>query len=124
MKKPAYSIRVIAVSLALTALVALADYWTGYEIRLAILYLAPVALATWTLGPQAGAVIAAAATACWLATFESSHPYSHAVYLYWEGAVLCASLLITVWLLERLRVALERSDQRVMTVLEELESAV
>jgi C4-dicarboxylate-specific signal transduction histidine kinase len=116
--------RILAASLALTALVAFADYVTGYEARLAILYLAPVALATWKLGAGAGAAVAVLATASWLATFHSMHPYSKPIYLYWEGAVLCASLLITVWLLQRLRIALQRSDERVMTVLEELESAV
>jgi len=115
---------ILAASLALTALVALADYLTGYEIRLAILYFAPVALATWRLGSRAGIGMAALATASWLVTFESMHPYSHSIFLYWEGAVLCASLLISVLLLGRLRGALERSDQRVMTVLEELQSAV
>jgi C4-dicarboxylate-specific signal transduction histidine kinase len=114
----------VPASLGLVGLIAVADALTGYEVRLAILYLAPVALATWTLGARTGVIVAVVATASWLVTFESSHPYSHPVYLYWEGAVLCASLLITVWLLQRLRVALERSDQRVMTVLQELQSAV
>ena len=117
-------IRIFAASFALTALVAIADYLTGYEARLAILYLAPVALATWRLGVSAGTAVAGLATAAWLATFESTNPYSHPIYLYWEGAVLCATLLVTVWLMQRLRAALQRSDERVMTVLEELESAV
>ena len=117
MKTRAQSMMILVASLALTGLVAVADFWTGYEIRLAILYLAPVALATWKLGARSGAAVAGAATACWLVTFESMHPYSHPFYLYWEGAALCATLLITVWLLQRLRSALERSDQRVMTVL-------
>jgi len=114
----------LAASLALVAVIAVADALTGYEIRLAILYLAPVALATWKLGGRAGAVVAGVAVVIWVVSFESSHPYSHLIYLYWEAAVLGASLLITVWLLVRLRAALERSDRRVMTVLEELESAV
>ena len=45
------------VSVALTALVAVSDYLTGYEIRLAILYFAPVALATWKLGLRSGAAV-------------------------------------------------------------------
>ena len=54
-----------------------------------------MALATWKLGAGAGAAAAVLATASWLATFHSMHPYSKPIYLYWEGAVLCASLLIT-----------------------------
>ena len=124
MNPSANRVLILAASLLLTVLVALADYVTGYELRLAILYFAPVALATWRLGVRAGVLMVALATASWLATFESMHPYSNSFYLYWEGAVLCASLLFGVLLLARLRVALERSDQRVITVLEELSFAV
>jgi len=124
MRPPARSVLIIAISLGLTAIVAVADFLTGYEVRLAILYFAPVALATWKLGLRSGAAIALAATACWLATFASTNPYSHPVYLYWEGAVLCASLLIMVWLVQRLHIAQQHSDQWVTTVLDELESAV
>ena len=124
MNNTAHRALILWTSLALTAIVAVADYVTGYEVRLAVLYFAPVALATWNVGAGAGAAIAGVATASWVATFQSMHPYSNRIFLYWEGAVLCASLLIIVWLLQRLRIALQRSDQRVMTVLEELESAV
>ena len=115
---------VLACSLALVAAVTVADVLTGYEVRLAILYFAPVSLAAWFGGAAAGAAVAVGAAATWVVSFRSNHPYSHTVFLYWEGVVLCASLLIAVALLARLRGALERSDERVMTVLEELESAV
>src|SRR5438046_3234490 len=120
----ANSLLTLAASLALVAVIAVADALTGYEIRLAILYFAPVALATWKLGGRAGALVAAVAALTWLVSFESSHPYSHPIYLYWEAAVLGASLLLAVWLLVRLHAALDQSDRRVMTVLEELASAV
>jgi C4-dicarboxylate-specific signal transduction histidine kinase len=113
-----------ATSLALVALVAVADALTGYEVRLAILYFAPVALAAWHLGARWGIAVAGAAAATWMFSFQAAHPYSKPVYFYWEGAILAASLLIIGLLVVRLRAALERSDQRVMTVLEELESAV
>ena len=124
MNNTAHRALILWASLVLTAIVAVADYVTGYEVRLAVLYFAPVALATWNVGAGAGTAITGVATASWLATFQSMHPYSNRIFLYWEGAVLCASLLIIVWLLQRLRTALQRSDERVMTVLEELESAV
>ena len=44
--RPAAALAVLAGSLALVVANALADYATGYEIRLAILYLLPVAIAT------------------------------------------------------------------------------
>ena len=114
----------MSVSVALVMLIAIADYVTGYEIRLSILYLVPIAWSTWRLGGPAGAAVAVAAAVCWLVTFESSHPYTHTGYFYLEGAVNGATFLIIVVLLARLHRALERSDARLITVLEGLDAAV
>jgi len=120
----ARSVLVLAASFALIAAIAAADYLTGYDLRLAILYLLPIALATWKLGGAAGALVALSAALIWTVTFESNHPYSHPFYLYWEGAITGASYLVIVVLLARLRQALERSDERFVTVLEGLRAAV
>ena len=114
----------LAGCLALVALVAVADYLTGYDMRLAILYLVPIAAASWTLGPRAGILIAVAAVVSWLAVFESNHPYPHPIYFYWEAAANGVIYALMVLLLARLRAALERSDERFVTVLEALEAAV
>jgi C4-dicarboxylate-specific signal transduction histidine kinase len=114
----------IAATLVLVAAIAAADYFTGYEIRLAILYLVPIALATWRVGAAAGGFVAAMAALSWLATFASSHPYSHPFYFYWEGAITATTYLIVIALLTSLRAALARSDRRFVTVLEGLEAAV
>jgi hypothetical protein len=114
----------LAASLALVAAIGLVDYATGYEIRLAFLYLAPVAAATWQLGAAAGALVAVSAAAGWLVAFQSGHPYSHPFYFYWEGAISAATFLIVVALLAWLRAALARSDRRFVTVLEGLNAAV
>ena len=109
---------------SLVILVAIADYLTGYEIRLAILYLLPMALATWRIGAGAGLVVAMAAVISWTAVFESSHPYPHPFYFYWEAAINGLGYAVFVLLLARLRIALERSDERFVTVLEGLDAAV
>lgn len=114
----------LASCLALVAAIALGDYLTGYDIRLAILYLVPIAFATWQLGPVAGMSTAVTAALCWVITFSSSHPYSHSFYFYWEGAITGTTYLIVVALLTWLRAALLRSDRRFMTVLEGLDAAV
>lgn len=114
----------LAASLGLVAAIAAADYATGYEIRLAILYLVPIALATWQLGGAAGSFVALVAAVCWIVTFQSAHPYSHPFYFYWEGGITTATLLIVVVLLTWLRSALARSDRRFVTVLEGLDAAV
>jgi C4-dicarboxylate-specific signal transduction histidine kinase len=114
----------LAACLSLVLAVAFADHATGYDIRLAILYLAPIAIATWQIGGRAGGFVAATAAVSWLVTFASSHPYSHPFYFYWEGGITAATYLIVVVLLTWLRRALARSDQRFVTVLEGLDAAV
>ena len=122
--RPGAALAVIAGCLALVGAVAFADYLTGYEIRLAILYLVPIAFATWMAGAAAGALIAIAGSGAWLVTFLRSHPYEHDFYFYWEGGIYVTSFMIFVALLTRLRAALKRSDERFVTVLEGLDAAV
>jgi diguanylate cyclase (GGDEF)-like protein len=67
---------VFAVSLGVIASIGALDYITGYELSLSILYLAPIALASW-YGPRwAGVCAGLAASAAWLAA-DTGHPYSH-----------------------------------------------
>ena len=115
---------VFAANFALVALVAVLDYLTGYDVRLAILYLFPIALATWRLGAGAGTFMAIASTLAWLVSFSTEHPYAHDAYFYWEGAAKAATFLFIVWLLARLRRALAHSDERFVTVLDGLAAAV
>src|SRR5581483_10729554 len=111
-------IPVFILALVLIALVAVADYLTGYGVRLALLYLVPITLATWFGGLRMGVLVAITTVLTWVASFHSIHPYSHAVYYYWEGAVMIATFLTFVLLLDRLRAALARADERFLRVLE------
>jgi C4-dicarboxylate-specific signal transduction histidine kinase len=111
-------------ALLLVACVAALDYVTGYELRLAVLYLLPIAFSTWTGGRRAGMLIVAAASLCWLVTFRSTHAYSREIFFYWEGLVMFAVYITFVWLLARLHVALRRADERFLRVLEELHAGV
>lgn len=108
---------------ALILLVAAADYATGYEVRLSILYLAPIALATWTAGIATGAAAAALASVCWLFSFRSEHFYSHQVYYFWEAVAMLGGFLAVVLLLARLRRGLSQADERFARVLEEIQAA-
>jgi len=99
---------VLVMAGALIGAIAAADYATGFEIRLAILYLVPIALVTWSVGWGAGAGAALGASLCWLLSFEASHPYSDAFYFYWEGGITLASFLVFIGLLARLRASVER----------------
>ena len=121
---PAATALNVVACLALVGGIALADYATGYDIRLAILYLVPITVATWRVGRAAGILLAATASASWLVTFGSLHRYEHPFYFYWEGVILAATFGIVVILLSSLRAALARSDLRFVTVLEGLDAVV
>lgn len=121
---PGHPVLAISVAAATIGLVAAADYATGYEVRLAILYLLPISLTTWFAGARWGVAAAFASTTAWLLAFRASHPYELDFHYYWEGGVMSGMFLVVVALLARLRAALERSDERFVTVLEEIDLAV
>src|SRR5262245_30549245 len=70
------------INLALVGLVAVVDYETGYDVRLATLYLFPICLATWRLGGGAGTFMAVTATLAWIVSFQSLHPYTSDAFFY------------------------------------------
>lgn len=115
-----------AVSLALlmAGVVAVADFITGYEVRLAVLYMLPIALATWRAGILAGICIAAIAVVSWSVSFHPDHRYSSELFYFWEGGALGATFLIAVFLLARLHNALGDADRRFREVLQGLAAYV
>ncbi len=110
----------IALAVLMVAIIAVADYATGYEVRLAILYLLPIALATWAGGRPAGYFLAMAASLSWYFSFESSNFYSRPIYFVWETATMVIGYLAFIELLARLRTALTHADTRFVSVIEEL----
>jgi hypothetical protein len=63
-----------AAAIAVAAFIAIAmlDYVTGYEIRLPVLYLLPIALATWTRGRAMGHLVVGSAVLCWLVSLHAT----------------------------------------------------
>ena len=114
----------LLVAFLLIGLVALLDRGTGYELRFAVLYLAPIGLATWASGPRSGLVMVAVAGVVWLLSFGSTHFYSGRFFFYWEGVAMLAVYSVFVLLLHRLHSALTRADQRFRRVLDGLHAAV
>ena len=113
-----------AFALALAVLIALLDYATGYAWRFAILYLAPVALVTWTSGARAGLAIAAISSVFWFMSFRAIHPYEGNAPFYWEGASMLLIAVTMALLLARLHRSLSAADERFRRVLEEMHAAV
>ena len=94
------------------------------EARLAILYLIPVAIATASCGRRWGVAVSLLSVLSWGLSFQVQHAYSNVVFLYWDCIVLAVTLLLFVELISRLRVALARSDERFVRVLNGLHAAV
>lgn len=114
-----------AVTIAFAAIVAIdcLRYAAPVDMRLALLYPAPVALAAWSAGRAGGFLAAAFAVATGaLAYVMRDQP----VDLVYAGnlAVLLATLLLFAEVMSRVRGALVRSDQRLLWVLDGLADAL
>ncbi|MET0963980.1 MAG: ATP-binding protein [Noviherbaspirillum sp.] len=116
--------RAAAAALVLVGLIALLDFATGYEIRLSMLYMLPIALACWTGGAASGMAITFIAVACWGVSFYANNIYSREVFYIWEGCVLAITFSVFVLLLTRLRSALQNADRRFRDVLDGLSASV
>ncbi len=113
-----------AVAVFLLLAIAAIDKLTGFELRLHILYLIPVALLTWIGGRLWGVIAAALAIALWIATFRFAHPYSRDFYFYWDGGVSFALLAVFAFLFDKLRGEMQSAEEKVLEVLEELDAPV
>jgi signal transduction histidine kinase len=114
----------ITLSFTLIAVLGLLGYGTSFELRLAVLYTLPVALATWSAGRAGGFFATALAVATWALGFLARHNDSYPAHFVWDWVALCATLAVFVELLARLRAALVRSDQRLLRVLDGLADAL
>lgn len=116
---------ILALSLGALAGIALADLATGYELPLSLLYALPVVASTWAFGLRAGLALAVLATAAWAVTDAlAEHHYSHAAYRYWEGFLRLATFTAFAAVIDQLKRALARSDDRLIKVLEGQDAAV
>jgi C4-dicarboxylate-specific signal transduction histidine kinase len=114
----------LAIALLLVAAIGTADYLTGYEVRLSVLYLLPIGYAAWACGRSFGLLVAALGTLTFAVSFASSHHYSREIYFIWDCLVMATTFLLFVELLSRLQGALARSDERFARVLDEIYAAV
>lgn len=114
----------IAVCLALIAGIAVADYLTGYEISLSVLFLVPVFISAWTLGRAGGVVIASLCAAAWFMVFLELHPHPSGVYHFVDASLRGFTWIIFALIIHSLKQAIEHADERFSTVLEGLDAAV
>jgi hypothetical protein len=103
---------VISVSVLLTLSVGLLDLTTGYEWTLSILYIFPIAIATWYAGRWFGLSISLLSGVAWLVVDKASgHVYSLAVISYWNATVRLGFFVIISTLLEQMHVVLRQQRE-------------
>ena len=100
----------VLVGLALVAFIALVDHATGFVNYLVLLYVVPIAVASWMSGRIAGLAVALAAVASW----QFAHPPVLA------SVAASALFILFVGLVGRLRESLERADERFNAAMEAL----
>lgn len=78
----------IAEALALTLVIGLADYLTGYEVSLYVFYAAPIIFTVWFCSRRAAIGVCLLCLLVWgLADFGSGHPYSRSGIHFWNLSV-------------------------------------
>jgi hypothetical protein len=100
--------------------ISVIDKLTGYDLQIAILYLIPVAMVTWTSGRNWGLGLSVAATGLWVFIFRSEHHYANNLYFYWDAAELLVTFVTVSVLVAKLRDAL-RAHEFSLAILEKLD---
>lgn len=96
--------RILGLAACGAVLVGGVDYFTGYEVSIALFYLGPVAVAAWYAGRWPGVAIAVISCVSWyIAEIATGHQYSHPAIPVWNALVRFGFFLITSLLLTRLR---------------------
>ena len=105
---------VVFTSFGLVLGVAMVDSATGGAYRLGLLYLGPIALASYMSGRIAGLAVLAVALACWYGVRRDPV----------ETGVAAALLIVVVGLIARLREALQQAEERFAAAMEGLNDPV
>src|SRR5688572_13691488 len=105
---------VFTVAGALVLCVGIVDALTGYEISVGFFYAAPVMLVTWHYGFWPGALLSIAAIVGMFIVdnFVTRHiPFPSNEFIpYWNTAIRLSYFILIVWLLSKLRSALNREQ--------------
>ena len=117
--------QLLAQCLVVVALTGYVDYKTGYEMNMAVVYLAPIFAVAWALGSQASFVMAIICSTAWyLSMLDMHHNYSQPLLHVWDGVIQFVMFVIFGFVIARLKGALSNADERFAAVLEGLDAAV
>jgi len=93
--------------IALTALLGVADYLTGFELSFAVFYLFPVALVVWFGGRSAAIILSIAGTITWQgANRLAGEQFSNPLVPFWNASTRLVFFLVVVLLITRLKKSL------------------
>ena len=103
----------------LTLIVALLDYYTGEELNVTLLYLAPIALASWKLGTKEAILVAVVSALVWFVEDYLILRESAVLWIpFWNMVGLFGFFLTVVLILSSLRKAFA-AQQRLIGELQE-----
>lgn len=98
--------------LLLALAIGFIDHVTGYEMAFSIFYLAPISLASWSLGSTHGQMLAVFSALIWLAVdYTAGAVYRHSFIPFWNASVRLGFFCITAYLLTSLRSRWEREKE-------------
>lgn len=92
-----------AAALILVLAIAVIDRLTGYDLRLGVLNIVPIAMVAWTAGRTAGIALVAVTVALWMMVFRGALVARAPMYYYWDAALLFGTLFAFVLIIARLR---------------------
>jgi C4-dicarboxylate-specific signal transduction histidine kinase len=114
-----------SLALALITAIAAGDYLTGYDMSLAVLYLAPIFVVSWRLGQHAGVLISMICTVSWSLSVLLMQPLaSDPLLQVWDGGIQFAMFVLFSIVISKLRKALTHADDRFAAVLEGMDASV
>jgi diguanylate cyclase (GGDEF)-like protein len=102
----------VLIGFALTGLIGIADFSTGYEMSFSVFYVLPVAMVTWLTSSRLGLLTSLFGAVVWLvADLTSGHTYSHPLIPIWNTLIRLAFFVIITLLLSALKKATERERE-------------
>lgn len=122
--KPRHKVWWGILCVVLVAAIAVADYATGYEISLSVLFLAPVFIGAWILGRVGGVAMSVLSAVAWYIVFLELHPHPSGFYHLLDALLRGCTWIIFALVIHELKLALAHADERFVTVLEGLDAAV
>lgn len=109
----------VLLSLVMTGTIGFLDYLAGYEVSLAILYVFPIALVSWTVGMSAGIAISIiSSVAQYIGDEVARPPYIQPFMPFWRAIAAVCFYLLLVWLVVARKQA-ERRQAELMTQLQD-----